>query len=85
MKSPTVPSFVTTNPIPGAPERFIPPLVCSLKQTRHLLGEVAHSTLYRWMDEGILPTIKVGGRRMCRYQDLVSFIESLPSTGSDAA
>ena len=40
--------------------------------------KVARSTVYRYIDQGTLSPVKMGGRTMFRQKDLEGFIESLP-------
>jgi excisionase family DNA binding protein len=40
--------------------------------------KVARSTVYRYIDQGMLHVVKMGGRTMFTQKELESFIESLP-------
>ncbi len=40
--------------------------------------KVTRSTVYRYIDQGTLSPVKMGGRTMFKQKDLENFIESLP-------
>lgn len=40
--------------------------------------KVTRSTIYRYINQGMLQPVKMGGRTMFKQKDLEAFIESLP-------
>jgi excisionase family DNA binding protein len=56
---------------PGQPAK----LLLRTKEAAYLLG-TSTSEIYRLLQTGTLPSIKVGKRRRIAYKDLLSFIES---------
>lgn len=55
------------------------PLLVSIKQTRVILGGIAHSTVYDLINAGKLKTAKIGGRRLVRHDSIKSLIEESAS------
>jgi predicted DNA-binding transcriptional regulator AlpA len=48
-----------------------------LAEVRTLLGGISTATLYRRLNDGSLPTVRLGGRRFVRAADLDALIDGL--------
>lgn len=60
-------------------------LLLSIPSAADRLG-IGRTTLYKLANDGVVPTVQVGSRRLIRDADLVAYAESLPaSRPQDAA
>jgi excisionase family DNA binding protein len=48
-----------------------------LAEVRTLLGGISTATLYRRLNDGSLPAVRLGGRRFVRAADLDALIDGL--------
>jgi excisionase family DNA binding protein len=57
------------------------PLAYSIPDAADMLG-IGRSKLYKLLDEGSLPTVSIGRRRLIAHADLVAFVDMLRGIGT---
>lgn len=50
------------------------PLTVSVDKAARLI-DVSRRTMERWVSEGTIPSVLIGGRRLIRFRDLESAVE----------
>lgn len=59
-------------------------LAYSPAEAAHLIG-ISRARLYQLLDDGTIPSCKIGRRRLIRHQALLDLLDRLEERGGDAA